>query len=166
MRGATVHLVAAMLLCCISIHAPLAGRDVYTDDSGSTTVHFNPRAPCGARPVFPCGVSLQMYFNPRAPCGARLLQGVSRQGCPGISIHAPLAGRDALMAPVSSTVIRFQSTRPLRGATLSGDPHAIRVTTFQSTRPLRGATFLQGGVGQPPLISIHAPLAGRDRPMM
>ena len=35
----------------ISIHAPLAGRDEYKRFSKAAGLHFNPRAPCGARPL-------------------------------------------------------------------------------------------------------------------
>ena len=35
----------------ISIHAPLAGRDGKPIDGVTVRAHFNPRAPCGARPV-------------------------------------------------------------------------------------------------------------------
>ena len=59
--------------------------------------------------------------------------------------------------------MRFQSTRPIRGAT---DIHFIPVQRrngFQSTRPIRGATHRvarrePGSVR----ISIHAPHTGRD----
>ena len=77
-------------------------------------------------------------FNPRAPCGAR------RAGAGGHS------------APH-----RFQSTRPMRGATykeLEIDLDGL----FQSTRPMRGATtnsISRAGDGG---VSIHAPHAGRD----
>ena len=57
----------------ISIHAPLAGRDLHRllDCLGHT--YFNPRAPCGARHTrFKWG-AFSFNFNPRAPCGARLL---------------------------------------------------------------------------------------------
>ena len=37
----------------------------------------------------------------------------------GISIHAPLAGRDAMDSTSISVTFAFQSTRPLRGATRS-----------------------------------------------
>ena len=94
LRGATVHLVAAMLLCCISIHAPLAGRDMLAGRFCEDGQHFNPRAPCGARPP----AMLIEYgfhnFNPRAPCGARPSKSVALLFRHGISIHAPLAGRD------------------------------------------------------------------------
>ena len=56
-----------------------------------------------------------------------------------ISIHAPLAGRDNISYFHTKASIRFQSTRPLRGATA-----------------LIAALVLLYN------ISIHAPLAGRD----
>ena len=100
----------------ISIHAPLAGRDQHGRCARKKSRHFNPRAPCGARRCTFLQMCDIIDFNPRAPCGARLSRGFS------IS-YSPL----------------FQSTRPLRGATLE---------LFPVHRRLH--------------ISIHAPLAGRD----
>ena len=56
-----------------------------------------------------------------------------------ISIHAPLAGRDRVLHHVLGALIKFQSTRPLRGATVDIKPYNDNY-----------------------YISIHAPLAGRD----
>ena len=100
-----------------------------------------------------------------------------------ISIHAPLAGCDGNPAAVVDKNLIFQSTHPLRGATIMDSPemstakfqstHPLRGATrpaarktslmeFQSTHPLRGAT----GINSPSKvfadISIHAPLAGCD----
>ena len=78
----------------VSIHAPHAGRDSFTFCRKEWGKSFNPRAPCGARPL-PVRVSThRCCFNPRAPCGARL------------------RGRT-----VSVLLEWFQSTRPMRGAT-------------------------------------------------
>ena len=77
-------------------------------------------------------------FNPRAPCGARLIETFDR-----------------------ASYQRFQSTRPMRGAT-------IRIVTltdaamFQSTRPMRGATCGRCLSCRFRRVSIHAPHAGRD----
>ena len=100
----------------ISIHAPLAGRDTPCARGTVVAQHFNPRAPCGARLSHYGTTMLSTNFNPRAPCGAR----------PGIRRRRVLRAL-------------FQSTRPLRGAT---------VRQFLKLRLIR--------------ISIHAPLAGRD----
>ena len=81
--------------------------------------NFNPRAPCGARrKTVKRSLTIQRNFNPRAPCGARLPY------YRGQGLHQ-----------------RFQSTRPVRGA------------TFQ----------LCAFFGTIDIISIHAPRAGRDR---
>ena len=123
----------------ISIHAPLAGRDFLFIRRTSAPSYFNPRAPCGAR--------------------RRCFQG------PGldfsISIHAPLAGRDGFHTQQLAFLAKFQSTRPLRGATwiILLVPF---LSIFQSTRPLRGATAVSDGLDRRHDISIHAPLAGRD----
>ena len=123
----------------ISIHAPHAGRDVQMLCVNVSDENFNPRAPCGARPR---GIDLKSrleYFNPRAPCGAR-----------------PPEPKKVI------TPLKFQSTRPMRGATQRcrsqrktlrisiHAPHAGRdncsrfcivlIPIFQSTRPMRGAT--------------------------
>ena len=80
--------------------------------------------------------------------------------------------------------VRFQSTRPMRGATIICDDHLVigdisihaphagrdfpssvpwyKRYQFQSTRPMRGATVIGGLVVHAVDISIHAPHAGRD----
>ena len=61
----------------------------------------------------------------------------------------------------SAEYIRFQSTRPVRGATF---PPARRHSNnrFQSTRPVRGATNAGGKRHYHDRVSIHAPREGRD----
>ena len=100
----------------ISIHAPRAGSDVPKIETADELEDFNPRSPCGERlrelqPIFDA-----INFNPRSPCGER-----------------PIA------AARSASLMVFQSTLPVRGAT--------RLGVF--------ALHL-------PLISIHAPRAGSD----
>ena len=72
----------------------------------------------GATIVAPNSCTAAMHFNPRAPCGARLPAAVADLQADGISIHAPHAGRDAQAGAVVAVEQRqFQSTRPMRGAT-------------------------------------------------
>ena len=80
-----------------------------------------------------------MHFNPCAPYGARRIDVAGPILGTEISIHAPLTGRDRKLIPLKGLLQKFQSTRPLRGATLV-------------------ATIL----GHHGRISIHAPLTGRD----
>jgi len=82
-------------------------------------------------------------FNPRSPCGERL------------------GGR-----PLPATGKRFQSTLPVRGATMASTSFPVS-KRFQSTLPVRGATYFPFCGGWVEVISIHAPRAGsdiRDRP--
>ena len=126
-------------------------------------------------------------FQPTRPlrgATANASKGASKRD---ISTHAPLAGRDAIAAkrptyradfnpraPCGARLchkfhifptIRFQPTRPLRGATLYKliDTESNK---FQPTRPLRGATKKLDSLTGHGLISTHAPLAGRDAGFM
>ena len=57
-----------------------------------------------------------------------------------ISIHAPREGSDATFAPLTASVVIFQSTLPARGATQLDELEKKAQTIFQSTLPARGAT--------------------------
>ena len=80
-----------------------------------------------------------------------------------ISIHAPLAGRDGWKHRYPRKADRFQSTRPLRGATQKAQDVIDGKGDISIHAPLAGrdsAKILSDlAVGG---ISIHAPLAGRD----
>ena len=105
------------------------------------------------------------------------------ENCDAISIHAPHAGRDEALAHIGvsrrhfnprapcgarqheyqrlRSIAVFQSTRPMRGATVSLQQKQ-KAPPFQSTRPMRGAT-VHPQLACPRMgISIHAPHAGRD----
>ena len=149
----------------ISIHAPRAGRDPASrPPPGRTTENFNPRAPCGARRRHPAGHPHRV----------------------SISIHAPRAGRDTVNAYNLSANTRFQSTRPVRGATRRkrrcnslpqdfnprapcGARQNIGRTSYlrlpisiHAPRAGRDASFGLSGSARSTNISIHAPRAGRD----
>ncbi|EGK58587.1 hypothetical protein HMPREF9081_1893 [Centipeda periodontii DSM 2778] len=55
----------------------------------------------------------------------------------------------------------FQSTRPVRGATV-WNLTRVDYMPFQSTRPVRGATSALPPRSSRTHVSIHAPRAGRD----
>ena len=80
-----------------------------------------------------------------------------------ISTHAPLAGRDRDTTKYIDTMLKFQPTRPLRGAT----PHSSRLSGLSghfNPRAPCGARLdrLMELREQIVEISTHAPLAGRD----
>ena len=122
---------------------------------------FNPRAPCGARhyksPAEPRGTTFQ---STRPVWGATIVP-VELTGFTEVSIHAPRVGRDISQrtyrahlksfnprAPcgarpqyytIKQDFRRFQSTRPVWGATIV-DADRKGLSWFQSTRPVWGAT--------------------------
>ena len=138
-RGATVARYVTKKLTGISIHAPRAGRDD-RHSACRTILHISIHAPRAGRDLKANDLTIKgRNFNPRAPCGARRFH----------PIYAVRIGT-------------FQSTRPVRGATLyrvlrahsikDFNPRApcgarlgcridrSRQWAFQSTRPVRGAT--------------------------
>ena len=117
MRGATEPERKQNLETSISIHAPRAGRD-----SGLIREGF--------------------YLR--------------------ISIHAPRAGRD-IDVPELVLTIRISIHAPRAGRDLNEYDITEHLKKFQSTRPVRGATELWDLSGLYEKISIHAPRAGRDK---
>ena len=80
--------------------------------------HFNPRAPCGARPTgVPQNFIRPTHFNPRAPCGARRRARRAKDILRDFNPRAPCGARLASLISLSNR-FRFQPTRPLRGATI------------------------------------------------
>ena len=162
LRGATLRVLA------IQIHPkpfqsthPLRGATSPSRRAASLRSNFNPRTPCGVRPGCTKVNGYFWYFNPRTPCGVR-------------------PGRWAKL----STCNRFQSTHPLRGATLRVN-HDFPVIQISIHAPLAGCDKKPPSTSGTPRnfnprapcgvrllafkrvfakknISIHAPLAGCD----
>ena len=147
-------------------------------------MYFNPRSPCGERPL---GQSLwpgEVHFNPRSPCGERRrwccrqhsltsfqstlpVWGATalrahRFRAVQISIHAPRVGSDRRWPP-SLCVLRDFNPRSPCGER-QGKRHPIKLyCVFQSTLPVWGATPLHRFWISFIVISIHAPRVGSDR---
>ena len=79
-----------------------------------------------------------------------------------VSIHAPREGRDLCDSAKTADMNRFQSTRPVKGATWMRPSSVFWRTLFQSTRPVKGATPGRHLAGALRDVSIHAPREGRD----
>ena len=95
-----------------------------------------------------------------------------REGCddkPGhsatrhnrISIHAPREGCDSLISSNFCVMVRFQSTHPVRGATLSR-PHDHDRGRISIHAPREGCDFACFVEASASHISIHAPREGCD----
>ena len=126
--------------CDVSIHAPHAGRDIVAGSGRAGASCFNPRAPCGARRrqrrrqmrVF----MFQSTRPMRGATGEKYDYGRTKQ----VSIHAPHAGRDRESRSSRVPPNGFNPRAPC-GAR-HGDSWTHKgEEVFQSTRPMRGATL-------------------------
>ena len=117
-RGATVGVHRRLHLGLFQSTRPVRGATQTVLHEGGCLV-ISIHAPRAGRDSFTYWIAeSNQNFNPRAPCGARRFPWSS-----------------------CSFATRFQSTRPVRGAT-EAHRHRTGPTTFQSTRPVRGATNL------------------------
>ena len=122
----------------VSIHAPRVGRDWRNPFTPIPISSFNPRAPCGARRMEELNPWLLDSFNPRAPCGARHVLLFSVGFYLSFNPRAPCGAR-RFATSQTTTKCKFQSTRPVWGATrCECTPYGV------------------------PDVSIHAPRVGRD----
>ena len=160
MRGATVSGLVYNVATNISIHAPREGSDD-NPFTFSTDIVISIHAPREGSDIPSCLVKVHQR----------------------ISIHAPREGSDACVpCPVRDDIL-FQSTLPVRGATIvysawifqPGFQSTLPVRgatciplaqkgniKFQSTLPVRGATFCCPPGCAIYKISIHAPREGSD----
>ena len=140
-RGATTIILPPLcLLRKFQSTRPSRGATKACSSVQKSRSHISIHAPLAGRDSsLVYGVTLTLYFNPRAPRGAR--RGIAEQ---------------------EFSILRFQSTRPSRGATMTSQSSMRATVGFQSTRPSRGATAAGDILIAKEAISIHAPLAGRD----
>ena len=138
MRGATLLTDDEVSLVLVSIHAPHAGRDIHQKHV-THLVHVSIHAPHAGRDVLLC-----IGFDERR-----------------VSIHAPHAGRDHVSRALLRQMSRFNPRAPC-GARPNPVWYEGGDNKFQSTRPMRGATELFVPQRDEVIVSIHAPHAGRD----
>ena len=138
MRGATFCRRVIHVCKQFQSTRPMRGATVRRSGGSRGTRRFNPRAPCGARPI-----SASASMPPQVFQSTRPMRGAT------------------FFKRINFFRLLFQSTRPMRGATdISKNPR--RMKEFQSTRPMRGATSRSAVSLACVLVSIHAPHAGRD----
>ena len=93
---------------------PVRGATGYQETCRPRGRDFNPRPPCGGRPLPPSSIAVIFYFNPRPPCGGR-----------------------RVFATTWARLPKFQSTPPVRGATSLVPEHFI-VIYFNPRPPCGG----------------------------
>ena len=118
LRGATSLNQPDKFIFSISIHAPLTGSDGLLGRE----------------------CSLLSHFNPRSPYGERLLREQEEMDGQGISIHAPLTGSDLHHLFAGSVPADFNPRSPYGERPISSWIF-VHLAQFQSTLPLRGATL-------------------------
>ena len=118
LRGATLPIESRWRPRYISIHAPLAGCDCPNIIYPPSPSNFNPRTPCGVRPLqLRKHGQTAITFQSTHPLRGATPASRSSAGRQPISIHAPLAGCDCRRSTWPRSTTTFQSTHPLRGAT-------------------------------------------------
>ena len=122
---------------------------------------FNPPAPCGAGRQIRAPPASHQDFNPPAPCGAGLTTSRLYQHLLNISIHPPRAGRDGRLHAPHQSPTDFNPPAPC-GAGHNCTLNICQARRFQSTRPVRGGTISSTALRTSTSISIHPPRAGRD----
>ena len=147
--------------------------------------YFNPPAPCGAGPPGPMRLHGDAIFQSTRPLRGGTTAGIATLQARAFQSTRPLRGGTCKRSMLLRCFMPFQSTRPLRGGTFCrstnraaqrhfnppapcgagpmGLPCWNATHVFQSTRPLRGGTGFSPAAIRRDIISIHPPLAGRDR---
>ena len=148
--------------------------------------NFNPRTPCGVRPLSPgrswAARRISIHaprvgcdargpesrrggcdFNPRTPCGVRHGRKWIEDKPIEISIHAPRVGCDCRQGWDGAPAALYFNPRTPCGVRRSGLPSGMRWLVFQSTHPVWGATPYHRTRTTAGGISIHAPRVGCDQ---
>ena len=105
MRGATDYIHGDGLDMPVSIHAPHAGRDQRLKLIETLGQCFNPRAPCGARHILDVLANEDEAFQSTRPMRGATCEPICGRGFRLVSIHAPHAGRDAIVLRVNLHVL-------------------------------------------------------------
>ena len=147
----------------ISIHAPHTGRDLVSQMEGGSNHQFQSTRPIrGATSFlqFSAGQSIISIHAPHTGRDSSRHCSRRRFGC--ISIHAPHTGLDTMLGKMTARATKFQSTRPIRGATATGQtPASCTAISIHAPHTGRDLTVTLTEMFTI-CISIHAPHTGRD----
>ena len=115
MRGATASIPGAVVQVAISIHAPHAGCDGCADGRSARGDYFNPRTPCGVRLTLLALPAAVLPFQSTHPMRGATGGHGSSWNAQLISIHAPHAGCDALLAVLHKFDVNISIHAPHAG---------------------------------------------------
>ena len=112
---------------------PVRGETTANCSAFRMIFHFNPLAPCGARPFDSRDYNATELFQSSRPVWDETLVGHRGPGLQAISILSPRTGRDTAAGRFALRSMIFQSTRPARGETRSS---LCRICTGMNFNPL------------------------------
>ena len=160
-RGATTARDLLRQFGRISILAPRVGRDRRSVDVSATEPHFNPRAPCGARPVFVDAIRGTDVISIHAPRVGRDAEEQANIKTADISIHAPRVGRD-VHSQFPPDFVTISIHAPRVGRDSSWYTVLVPSANFNPRAPCGARRRALPRLCLGGLISIHAPRVGRD----
>ena len=186
--GATPSCVVQGRFLVISIHAPRVGRDATACGPRWTAHAFQSTRPVWGATGADAVCILFNAISIHAPRVGRDWYIVTELGSITISIHAPRVGRDHIAKHDREVNLRFQSTRPVWGATIVKrrenavfdyfNPRAPcgarrcrcaarrSPARFQSTRPVWGATGSPTFAGSMTRFQSTRPVWGATQPVI
>ena len=161
-RGTTVTDLISDLRKIISIHVPREGHDNLSQPPFFYNYIFQSTCPARGTTAHRLNLSeSKVHFNPRAPRGARQNALKIRNTRTKFQSTCPARGTTAA-AFFSATATTFQSTCPARGTTDALSPTLELLCNFNPRAP-RGARHYINAVGGDKMnISIHVPREGHD----
>ena len=160
MRDATGIQCMEIIQEQISTHAPHAGRDVLHMCYDVDRNNFYSRAPCGTRPDCSTHEDFCQISTHAPHAGRDQWQGIVVLCGTNFYSRAPCGTRQHRLQD-KGKLVSFLLTRPMRDATTMKF-YCILFVRFLLTRPMRDATNPLFHFLYHPLISTHAPHAGRD----
>ena len=161
MRGTTFFYCYELNGRYISTHVPHAGHDARRSFHGNHGIHFNSRAPCGARPSAALLNHLANAFQLTCPMRGTTKRLPKCQKHSKISTHVPHAGHD-FASCVFRALWRISTHVPHAGHDYSLSFITLKNQRFQLTCPMRGTTKFYGVYYDAWRISTHVPHAGHD----
>ena len=124
--------------------------------------YFNPRSPYGERPTCSTRSRCWCNFNPRSPYGERRADAYLSPAIINFNPRSPYGERPPARPRQMGAFQNFNPRSPYGERPLSTWPDTQPAPEFQSTLPLRGATVAALMGQERYQISIHAPLTGSD----
>ncbi len=162
LRSATFDTLPVTYQDTVSIHALLAECDRIPIPLSPYGRSFNPRTPCGVRPLFVAFPPKKRGFQSTHSLRSATIGDNGKRRLQAVSIHALLAECDCAKITLCGKCRGFNPRTPCGVRLCAGIKDDIS-EKFQSTHSLRSATDPRQNQHSNPQVSIHALLAECDQ---